>query len=340
VSLTPHFAALFACIVALGNTSCILLLLQEDEPSGSEPTTPAPTTPVPTPSATSTSTFDPPPTVSRIVVPNWPPIGPVASVQITATDNRSLSRADLFFTKRSTRTLSGTFSEFSVTGDQLGEGFGELLVQVTDSSGGTGERRSGNLLVDLTPPTIQVLGATVPATGDRAHIDLWVTDAWVLGDVTLQFGTEALLHDFVDGYPLALGKQWDTSLVAFDASALPPGRGTARVVAHDGAGNSAQKSFTLHIDAIAPTAKITAPAPDSVVMGNFDVTVEASDALGGTVWVELSVAGTTLATSVGSATLTLDANELTVGSATINAVAIDEAGNRSEPASVTVNVTR
>jgi hypothetical protein len=328
-------AVLLACSVALCNTSCILLLLQEDEPSSSEPTAPAPT-----PSATSTSSFDPPPAVTRIVVPAWPPIGPLASVEITATDNRSLSRADVFFAKRSTRSLSGTASTFSVSGEVLGEGFGELLVQVTDSSGGTAERRFSNLLVDLTPPTIQLLETTVPATGERAHIDMWITDAWVLGDVTLQFGDKYLRHDFVDAYPPTLGKQWDTSLVSFEASAFPPGRGTARVVANDGAGNSAEKSFYLHIDAIAPAVQITAPAADSVVTGRFDVTVEASDALGGNVWVELSVAGTTLATSVGSATLTLDANELPIGSATINAVAIDEAGNRSAPASVTVNVTR
>ncbi len=331
------FALAGALCLSLSNTGCILLLLDEPSPRTDEP----PDTFAPPPQAgPSTTTRDEPPTIVSIDVPEWPPIGPTGAVRVAASDDVRLARAEAVFARSSSLSLSGAYETFSLSGADLGEGFGELLLRVTDSNGGWAERRVTGLLVDLTPPTVQTFETIVPARGEHARVDLWVADAWVLGDVVLEFQGKAARHALPEAYPSTLGKQWDGTLVSFDASALPAGRSQATVTARDAAGNVASDAFTLHIDAIAPVVAISSPAPGTVVTERFDVVVTASDVLHGRVWVDVFVGGAPVARTAGSGAVTVDPSELPVGPTSIAVVAFDEAGNESTPVTVDVVIAR
>lgn len=325
---------LLAGVLAFSNSGCIFLLLEEEEDD--PPPTLPPEQPInPNPPQ---QTNDLPPSVTDIDIADWPPLGPQGTVTITVTDDRMLSEVELFFAKSSKQFLGGSFQTFTVTGSELGEGYGDLMVRATDSNGGWAERSVTNLLVDLTPPTIQLFDTTVPATGGDARVDFWVSDAWVLGTVVLEFGNARLVHKFPEGYPSTLGEQWDSSLVSFDARVLPAQRDTATVTAIDAAGNYHSETFELYVDGDPPVVAITSPAPDAVVSGRFDIVIDASDPGGGPIWVEITAGGAPMATASGPAIVTLDAGELPAGLIDIAAWAVDEAGNESEPASVMVEV--
>lgn len=340
--MTPGVRLIAAMAVALGasNAGCIVLLLDDDRSDRGGDPAPLPPSGPPSAPPPAASATDLPPSIEEIRVPSWPPVGPSGLVRVSASDDVRLAQAQAIFARTTIVALSGSFDTASFSGTALGEGLGELLVRVTDANGGWAERRVTNLLVDLSPPTIQRFETTVPATGERARVGLWVADAWVLGTVSLSFLGETAIREFPKAYPSTLGDSWDGSLVEFDASTLPTGRGVAVVVARDAAGNSTTDEFTLHVDGVPPVVAIADPAPGAVVSGSFDFTVVASDALGGRVWVELQAGGAPLARAAGSATVTLDAAELPAGPTELRAVPLDEAGNEGVAATVAIVVAR
>jgi hypothetical protein len=289
--------------------------------------------------------FDPPPEpapnsapdIVDINIADWPPIGPETNIEIDVRDNDgNLSTLQLDFREQITLSLPGSGGSASVNGWQLGEGFGTLTIEAFDSQGATATRWVEDLLVDLSPPEI-TLGETM-LSGD-SFVEAWVADAWVLGKATLRVGNIVLEHDFEDGYPSYLGEQWDYSLVKFATSLLPEGHSNATLTCHDAAGNSAETSFTLTVDATPPDVQITSPTANSAVSGLFEVHISASDPGDGPVWIELSIGGTPAASAVGpDAVIVLDAAELTPGAVELQAVAIDQAGNRSLIAKVPLTV--
>lgn len=282
-----------------------------------------------------------PPSVDEVLIPDWPPLGPLSTVKVRVSDDQELAGVTFSFRNDFTVSASGTAAEVTASGTLLGEGFGTLVVTAADWRGGTATREVTDLLVDLTPPEIY-LGTTVLAASlaeQGGCFDLWVADAWILGQVELEFGGVHLSHDFVDGFPGTLGTTWDASLVKFPLADLPVTSGVAHVVATDAAGNSAASYFNLTIDGQAPSVTVVSPSSGTVVTGAFTVVLQASDPGGGPVWIELLAGGTPLANVLGpKASIELDATELALGPMDLEAVAIDQAGNRSEPLGVPIVV--
>jgi len=273
------------------------------------------------------------PTMGVLDIPHWPPLGETTAIHVDVSDDVGLSQVTFRFRNNVTRWISGHNASVSVTGGELGEGFGTLEVTVEDVQDASRTRTVEDLLVDLSPPEI-TFGDTVLGAEDD-HLEVWVADAWVLGSAELTVGDTVLSHDFEDGYPPTLGEAWDYSLVKFPTDQLPQGMHEASLTAFDAAGNATTESFTYTIDTIAPTVQIVSPTTGTVVSGLFDVTVQAIDLSSGPVWIELTIGGTPAATAVGpQATVILNAGELAAGPTELCARAYDEAGNPSQVATI------
>jgi hypothetical protein len=310
-------------------TGCFPWLLDDDDDD-------PPSVPVERPA-------DPPPEANSspqvtVEIADWPPPGPETPITIALFDDSGLAEVDLQFKNSLTFEASGVRDEIVVTGQELGEGLGYLNISAFDARGARTESYVADLLIDLSPPEI-TLGDTVVRHADDSDVEIWVADAWILGSVELTVGEVTVTHDFEDGYPSTLGESWDHSLVQFSSTAFPEGTSPAVVTLYDAAGNVAETELELTLDGHAPLVAITSPAPATVVTGAFDVTVDASDEGGGPVWIELRVEGTPVATAVGpTATVQLDAADLTPGDVELQAVATDLAGNESLIAAVPITV--
>jgi hypothetical protein len=277
-----------------------------------------------------------PPSIDVITVPDWPPIGPNATVVAEVRDDAGLATVSFDFRDTVSRIVSGTRASVEVRGSELGEGLGRLTVLATDVDGATAERSVTDLLVDLSPPEVTITRRVLKASG--AHFDAWVADAWVLGDIELSFGGMTFSESFEEGYPSSLGDEWQYALFRIDSESLPMGKGIATLTVHDAADNLASESFELTIDGQPPTVQLTDPPAGSSVSGTFWVSLEASDAEGPTT-VELRLGGAPVASATGpNATIELDAADFAAGQLTLEAVAIDEAGNESTPAEVSLMV--
>jgi hypothetical protein len=278
-----------------------------------------------------------PPHIASVEIPSWPPLGPGATISVDATDDNGLSSVEARFRKLATRPASGLHKTVSFSAEELGEGKGTLRLTALDIDGASASREVESLLVDLTPPKIQLEGSLVvqPAGELRA----WLGDAWVLGWAELSFKGTTLRHELPAGYPSTFGSAWDYSLVSFAAAKLPAGGGTAVLTASDAAGNVTTTSFGLRIDGDPPAVSILSPKAGATVKGAVKVELAASDPGGGRVWIEVSCGGSPAGKVAGpSAGVLLDTGDYTAGWLEIEAVAVDEAGNRSAPSSILVAI--
>ena len=281
-----------------------------------------------------------PPHIESVEVPDWPPVGPNGTIRVTATDNVNLARLDVSFRNTMSASLHGTRDTAVFTGDELGEGFGTLGLRAYDASGASAARFVSSLLVDLTPPEIVLMNTAVRRAedGPNTDVELWVADGWVLGSVELEADGLVLVHAFPEVYPATIATTWDASLVRFPSMDLPAGRHTAHLTALDAAGNLAEEDFELLVDGSLPQAEILWPLTASHVSGVFSVRVAGSDEEG-EVEIELWAGGGPLTTVLGpTATIEVDASDFVGGPLHLTAIAVDEAGNRSEEASCTVIV--
>jgi hypothetical protein len=312
------FGALSLAGVALASSGCLLIDMNErdrDPPPRATPVAPAPA--------------DAPPKVELIDIPDWPPLGERGKVNVQASDDRGLSRIEFKFARESSVQVRGSFASASALGSSLGEGFGELVVRAVDFNNGFAERKVEDLLIDLTPPKVEIGRTVLPARGSDARLDLWVADAWVLGKVTLEFAGVELVHEFDPGYPDGIGKEWDQSIVSFDVTKLPPGRATAWLTVSDAAGNVFERDFSLHVDAVAPDVRLARPLAGARVSGRFEVEISTSGTASEPVWIELFAGGARSGEVMAAPTavVALDAREFTPGALALEAVAHDEAGN-------------
>ena len=103
------------------------------------------------------------------------------------------------------------------------------------------------------------------------------------------------------------------------------------------------KTQALKVDAVGPTAQITAPADNADVQKAQanTVTVDASDSGSGVNEVDLLVDGDDFASSSSTSSpydVTIPANALTLGQHKLKAIVIDALGNRTSTAITTINV--
>jgi hypothetical protein len=296
---------------------------------------PHPTNPPTTPTAQTVS----PPHINEIEIADWPPIGPSGSISVTATDDRGLQKLHAEFLNKVDKKLTGTEQTATLLGTELGEGLGTLHLQVYDINGAWAERAVEKLLVDLTPPKIQVSDMVLAKNGDVTELELYVGDAWVLGWVELSFQGTVLRHEFPHLFPATLGVSWDWSRVTFPIASLEAGSSKAQLVASDAAGNKTMVSFELTIDGTAPATTISQPSNGETVSGAFAVKVAATDMEPGQLWIEVTAGGGSPTTLQGpSAEVFLQSEDFASGLLDIVAVAYDEAGNRGAPVSVQVTI--
>lgn len=324
-----YLAALGGIVSTQSGCEVLLIALVVGEDDGDDP-----------PPATWDDSVDPAvaPEV-EIAIADWPPIGPAGEVLVHASADNGLASANLEFHNATTLWSQGNVEEtFVATGTQLGEGFGDLTVVVTGTDGAFTESYVDNLLVDLTPPEI-VLGPTTLPAGGGASFDFWMGDAWVLSKAEMTFGGQTMTEELPIGYPTTLGVEWDYSLVRFDVSSLPAITDVATLTVTDAAGNVTVQDVFLTIDGSPPTVSVVAPSAGEEVSGDFEVEVEASDAQSSLLLVDLYAGGSIVATGSGpECTFVLSADELAEGPLELEAVATDEAGNRSIVAHVNVVV--
>jgi hypothetical protein len=295
--------------------------------------------------------------VMSIELPDYPPIGPEGRVAVHVTDDQERTRVVATFRDRSFKSLSsppGQPGTVFFTGPELGEGMGTLSVSACDALGLCAGQAVRNLLVDLSPPEIEIERAVASPKRDdlEGQIALWIADAWVLGSVELAFGGVVLRHELPKAYPATLGSEWDVTRVTFPARALPEQSGTARVTARDAAGNEAVHELLMHIDGTPPVAAITEPAEGSTVSGRFTVRFSASDPSAqvvsaegsrgtgsGIAGVEVWVGGARIVEMPGpDGEVLVDAAALPPGPTEIRVIARDAAGNASAPARVVVDL--
>ncbi|NUO53738.1 MAG: Ig-like domain-containing protein [Polyangiaceae bacterium] len=276
-----------------------------------------------------------------IDIPDWPPVGPDGEVEVTASiPTGALRDARFIFRNTVTKTFGGatTAGAVSAFGDELGEGFGTLTIEVNGLNGTGARKEVEKLLVDLTAPSSYTDDNILPAQG--ADLYFWIADAWVVSGYELVIGGKTFTETLEPGYPSTLGVEWDYSLVSIPVEELPLGVHNGDLRVWDAAGNEATFDFPLTIDGLPPEATVEQPTDGSTVSGTFPVTVAGLDDLPGAVSLEIRVGGALVATGLGpSATVVLDANEFPAGPIEITAIAVDEAGNKSPPSVRTVTIS-
>lgn len=278
----------------------------------------------------------PPPNVDSIALPDYPPIGPSTLVSATVSAPAGLSGVTMSFKNQVQLFASGSKATVTTTGAALGEGFGTLTVVARDLRFGTATRHRTGVLIDLTPPKVELGATELPAKG--AFLEVWVADAFVVGRAELTAGGLTFEQKLEPGYPATVGKSWDYVLMQFPVEDLPIGTSTATLTSWDAAGNASEPhSFQLVIDPSPPKVAFVAPVSGATLSGAFDVTITASDPEGGPVWIDLFVGNTPVA-DLGQAStkIVLDAADFAAGPATLTAVARDRAGNVSLPAKADV----
>jgi subtilisin family serine protease len=213
-----------------------------------------------------------------------------------------------------TGTLTGTVS---------------LVATAKDAAGNVGTSAPVSVVVqDVVAPTV---GLTAPLAG-----------SWLRGTVTVSASAADNIGvarvDFkVDGALLA-----SDGLAPYSASWSTLGLAGSHVLsaqAFDAAGNSTtSSSLVVNVDNVAPSASLTAPSAGAVLLGS--VTLEAAAADDTTLSRVEFYAGAALLGSDTSAPYTLAWNTtlLSNGSYTLQARAVDLAGNATTSAPVTVTV--
>ena len=224
----------------------------------------------------------------------------------------------------------GVAGSVTVTGSELGEGFGQMGVTVFSLDGSSTRRAVDGLLVDLTPPEAFFHETVLPATGK--HLTFWMGDAWIVAGCEITIGDATFTAEVDPGYPDTIGVEWDFSLVTIPVEEIPIGAHQAHVSLWDAAGNTSVVTVPILIDGIAPEVGVPAPEEGAILDGLFNLTVTATDDTPLPIALEIRVGGALVATGASpETTITLDTADFPAGPTQISAVAVDEAGNRSAP---------
>lgn len=281
-----------------------------------------------------TRTENDPPEIQEVSLPAFPPIGPKTVLKAHITDDRGLGSVAVDFRNHTEHNVYGTSYDLTFTGEDLGEGIGRAVIRANDNQGGHTDLGIEGIAVDLSPPDAQLLDDVV-RRGEGSDVWIWVGDAFVLGKVTITFGEASQTYAFDEGYPPTFGEEWDQSLVNFPSLDLPEGSGAFSIQVWDATGNTITKDFDLLLDGTAPVVDIASPAPSTTVSGVFQVHATAADDSAGPVWISLSLGGTPIGTFIGpDADINVDTSDYAPGEVVLSAIALDEAGNESDPIEV------
>jgi hypothetical protein len=254
-----------------------------------------------------------------------PALGPTDEILVDAYDDTSnLIEVNVTFAQTSSTVVEGGAGSLSFTGAQLGEGYGEVVVDAYDSAGNRTTGTIGDVLVDLTPPVAEVSSCLIAADGE---FSAWIGDGWALGSVELRVGDGAAASETFHDWPASFRDAWDWSYFSVPASALPVGEGEATLVVTDRVGNVATYACALVVDVAPPIVALDA-AIDA--FGVITATITASDDVteGALLALTLAARAVPLAESAGATTtFTLDGADFVSGPLPLEGRARDRAGN-------------
>ena len=185
------------------------------------------------------------PWFNGVELDDFPPVGPTGVVSVYIEDDQRLSSLNYAFRESGTVDLmllddwARSVAVVELTGSMLGEGMGRLELMVIDDRGAWAKTTVESLVVDLSPPHIQLVNAILQP-GPDSELEVWVGDAWVLGALELGGGA----HLATATGPLAV--------VTLDAFDLPAGSLLIQAIAEDEAGNSTQVELAIEIAHGAP----------------------------------------------------------------------------------------
>ena len=108
---------------------------------------------------------DDPPSITWASGDGFPPVGRDGAVVVHVVDDRGLSYLGYGFRSVGQVSLYGREAEVELSGDLLGEGIGPLDLQVVDSGGLWSGYWLERVVVDLSPPRIEI-GDTIQASHD------------------------------------------------------------------------------------------------------------------------------------------------------------------------------
>ncbi len=186
---------------------------------------------------------------------------------------------------------------------------------------------------DTTPPTV---GVTAPANGST------VSGSVALAATASDTGSGIARVEFWADGTLLSSDSSAPYTATWNASNASDGSHSIRATAYDVAGNSAASSVSVTVaalpaDTTAPTVALTSPANGSTVSGSVALAATASDTGSGVARVEFRADGVLVGTDTSAPyAATWNSSGASVGSHTIQARAIDVAGNA---ANSSVNVT-
>jgi hypothetical protein len=203
------------------------------------------------------------------------------------------------------------------------------FVAKIEPSQGTPTPSPSAIDVFITSPTE---GATV--SGSTVWVDIWAANF---------VGSSNTFTLSINGTVLATGTASNHATIAFDSRSVPDGPQTLTATVRDSAGNVGSATRNLIVsNGTTPTlaAAFTSPAAGATVSGTANVAMSAIGATGTPVTFSLTVDGTQVFTSAGSATTTtfaLNTLPLAAGAHTLGLSVRDGVG-RTASATQTINV--
>ncbi len=243
-----------------------------------------------------------------------------AAVQIELSQDPSFALGTI-----SSGTIAPALSSWETPA--LADGTWYWRTRVADGFGAWGAWETASFRADTRPPTLSLTTPSPTALVGLRDVEV----SWVAND---QGSGLDRFEVAVDGGPSAAEPP---SATGHSFSAITDGPHTVAVTAFDRAGNSQVVSVRFTVDATAPTASITAPAPDAIVTSSaVQVTWSAEDATSGLARMEVSLDGYTaivLPSNASSYTFTGVAD----GTHRITLSVYDRAGNMKS-ASVSIRV--
>ncbi len=261
------------------------------------------------------------------------------NVSVSASDDRAVTKVE-FYVDGSLNSNDTTspylFSWNATAGDH------SLTAKAYDAVGHTATSAAANVHInhpDTTAPTVTITAPSPGATVSGTTVSITANATDNVGVASVEF--------FVDGATIASDTTAPYSTV-WDSTSLADGPHSISAKAYDAARNVATSNAVnatiangkkIDPDTTPPTASITAPTANATVVGNTNITADASDNVGVTS-VEVYIDGSRSADADVAAPYVFgwDTTSLPNGSHSIYVIVYDAAGNTKTSATITVLV--
>jgi hypothetical protein len=211
------------------------------------------------------------------------------------------------------------------------DGSYNVFSKAYDAAGNQGDSMVLHVTVDNTAPTTSI---TAPNNGSvlkgTANITANAADNVDVTKVELYIDGVLGATDVASPYSF----NWNTTIAS-------NGTHTLTTKAYDAAGNvTTSSAATVTVDNAAPSTSLTAPAPNAILKGTYNVTANASDSGSGVSKVEFYVDGTLVGAPDTASPFSFSWNTTTATNAThsLTVRAYDNAGNVTTSSAVNVTV--